>query len=177
MTIVNNISDVSVAMKQWLEGISDGMLAVQPGRQPDIKTPHYLFDLINMESAEFSCSGIEFDDAMQPMQCIVQEYILTYQIDVLHCDTGIEHIVKLLKHFKSGLYIKKGDYFNLAYLNNSVTRRINFFRHQQLYYKTTVDIDFVYRCKECTIINTMETFSIESCDEIDFQSAITVNKP
>lgn len=188
MNEVIDFDAVDIAVKKWLEALTGGdLMAVQHGDQPDTKKAQLLFNMISAVASDFGCEGYderegeddegELTGEIIPIYCTVQEYILTYQVDAIYCRNNIAQIIKIVKQFKSKHHHTFGNYSNLAYRDNSVIRRVDFKRNNKTHFKTTVDIDFVYRCKVCTDINTIEIINIQPCDHLDFVGAIQVSKP
>ena len=192
MNELENIDSVDIAIKKWLEATAGGgLLAVQSGDQPDSKKPRLMFDLISTMADDFNCSGHDYLEVTDnngqlpegvnvgdvvPHQCTIQEYRLTYQVDAIYCRNNLDYILRIVKMFKAGMYKRFGTYLNLEYIDNSVIRRTHFIRDNRRHFKSTVDIEFVYRCKLCVPVNTIEVINLQPCDHLDTVGALTVSK-
>jgi len=171
---IDALADVDAAVKQWLEAANPDTLAIQQGDYPEIKDPHMMFQLIDVETDEYTCIENKRDELGQPIRCTTTQHRLIYQVDAMYCPNNIVMLTRLNSNLKAGCL---KQYENLSYQLSSNINRIPFYRQNALHYKSTVSIELLFKEHECKPVNTMETFNIGACVDAPELPDITVTNP
>ena len=179
VTELPDFAAVDIALKKWLEGICPDFVVGQPSGQPQIKKAHMTFELITIETDEHpSCEGYGYNDDTDTAEyCVVTQHELVYQVRAGYCLDSGASLAKVAKWFKSKHHYRIGQYVNLAYMSNGPIRVMRKVKTNAVHQEAMLDVRFVFKCRECQDIATIEHIPIESCPHIDFIDAITVSKP